>query len=125
MRVHNTKNTCPICLTEDLDWHVDISKSDMQLFKCGHGTCKACYVKLLTSIEERFSCPLCRGGRQPYYTGFLAGKTGTEKWTTFAEWYNDYEIYIDAGLANNICKNSAFGKQLLRLHRELRRNIIL
>ena len=38
-----------------------------------------------------FSCPLCREDEQQYKIGFLTQKTN--KWTTFAEWYNDYEIY--------------------------------
>ena len=114
--IHNSKNTCPICLNDDLKWNIDIYKSDMQMFKCGHGTCKICYLNLQNSNSEQFSCPICRAGKQVYSSGFLTAKT--EKWTTFAEWYNDYEIYIHAGLAKNIIKNSLFGKQLLRLYKE-------
>ena len=115
MMIHNTDNICSICLTENLKWHINICKSDMQMFKCGHGTCKSCYIKLKNNSDD-FSCPLCRGHEQLYSTGF--GTNKTEKWTTFAEWYNDFEIYITSGAANNIIKNTAFGKQLLRLYKE-------
>ena len=87
------------------------------MFRCGHGTCKSCYIKLQNGAIG-FSCPLCRGHEQLYTTGFLTENTATMKWTTFAEWYNDYEIYITAGVAKNIIKNSVFGKQLLRLYKE-------
>lgn len=115
MWVHITDNICSICLTENLKWHIDICKSDMQMFKCGHGTCKSCYVKL-KNVSAEFSCPLCRSQSQLHATGFLTSKT--EKWTTFEEWYNDYEIYIKAGAAHNVIKNTAFGKQLTRLYKE-------
>jgi len=122
MWVHITDNTCSICLTENLKWHIDICKSDMQMFKCGHGTCKSCYVKL-KNVSAEFSCPLCRSQSQLHNTGFLTSKT--EKWTTFEEWYNDYEIYIKAGAANNIIRNTAFGKQLMRLYKENKRKNVI
>ena len=45
----------------------------------------------------------------------------TEKWITFAEWYNEFEIFITAGCGKNVVKNSAFGKQLMRLIRETKK----
>ena len=56
-------NKCPICLTEGLKWNLNIIKSDMHMFKCGHGICKTCYKQMQqTNRSENlcFSCPLCR-----------------------------------------------------------------
>jgi hypothetical protein len=108
-------NTCPVCLTDELSWDLNHNKSQVEMFKCGHGTCKDCY-KQLRMKTDCFSCPLCRGDEQLHKIGFLTAETG--KWTTFAEWYSDYEIYIKAGSAKNVVKNSTFGQQLLRLIRE-------
>ena len=101
----------------------------MEMFKCGHGTCKECYQKIIEESKNSllvgfkgcplsFSCPLCRGDEQQHIIGFLADQTGS--WTTFSEWYSDYEIYIKSGVAKNVVKNSTFGRQLLRLVRETR-----
>ena len=117
--IHITGNTCPICLNENLRWNLNICKSDMQMFKCGHGTCKECYKKLRNSQNE-FMCPCCRTGTQSHTVAFYSQERG--KWTTFAEWYNDYETYIQSGVANNVVKNTNFGKQLLRLIKENRKN---
>lgn len=94
----------------------------MEMFKCGHGTCKDCYRKIApsTGCLLSFSCPLCRGDEQQHTIGFLTGETGN--WTTFAEWYSEFEVYIKSGVANNIVKNSTFGQQLLRLLRESRKS---
>ena len=94
----------------------------MEMFKCGHGTCKDCYRKMVSSggCSNGFSCPLCRGDEQLHSIGFLTEETS--KWTTFAEWYSEFEIYIQSGFAKNIVKNSTFGKQLLRLVRESRKS---
>ena len=111
--IHIENNQCPICLKNDLVWNLNISKSDMQMFKCGHGTCKDCYRKLKNQQEdqqEKFSCPSCK-----IYT---IGNT----WTTFSEWYGEYEIFIKAGSANKLVKNTSFGKQLLRLIKESRKS---
>jgi len=122
-------------MDDNLSWNLNYNKTQMEMFKCGHGTCKPCYSKLtsefqiICSIPEtlsnvpalewkslEFSCPLCRGDEQKFKVGFFIKRT--ESWTTFAEWYNDYEIYIKSGSANNILNNTVFGKQLLRLLRE-------
>ena len=115
--INRKNNTCPICLTDNLSWNLNYSKTQMEMFKCGHGTCKQCFQKMQQmnrTCEKSFSCPLCREHEQQHTTGFLTKNVG--KWTTFAEWYNEFEIYIKSGLANNIIRNSVFGKQLLRLN---------
>ena len=117
--IHISGNECPICLTEDLNWNINICKSDMHMFKCGHGTCKSCYIKLINTTKE-FACPCCRTNEQYYYNSICSIETN--KWTTFSEWYSEYEIYIKTGTANNVVKNSSFGKQLLRLIKENRKN---
>lgn len=116
--IHVCDNECPICLKTG-SWNLNYQKSQMEMFKCGHGTCKECYKLLRTqNILDNisFSCPLCRGDEQQHRTGFLTERTGS--WTTFAEWYNEFEIYIKSGVAKNVVKNSTFGQQLLRLIRE-------
>jgi hypothetical protein len=113
--IHIKNNECPICMTEDLDWNINIHRSDMHLFKCGHGTCKSCF-NSLRSTTVGFCCPLCRDSGQQHYLNFQSNKQGM--WLTFAEWYSEYEIFIKAGAANNVVHNSSFGKQLLRLIRE-------
>lgn len=120
--IHVNNNKCPICLTDDLPWNLNHTLSKMEMFKCGHGTCKYCYHKMVSSTEcsLSFSCPLCRGNEQPYKLGVLSDDVS--KWTTFAEWYSDFEIYIKAGVANNVVQTSTFGQQLLRLMRESRRS---
>ena len=111
-------NTCPICLTSGLSWHLHINKSQMHMFKCGHGTCKDCFTKLRNS-EAEFSCPMCREEGVLHSVHFL--DPNTKEWIIFAEWYNEFEIFIMAGTGKNIVKNSAFGKQLIRLIRETKK----
>lgn len=113
--IHLKNNECPICLETDKNWNINIYKSDMHLFKCGHGTCKCCFNKL-RATESGFSCPLCRDEGQKYYLNFQSNQQGM--WLTFAEWYSEYEIFIKSGSANNIIHNTMFGKQLLRLIKE-------
>ena len=113
--IHLKNNECPICLETDKKWNINICKSDMHLFKCGHGTCKSCFNKLKTT-EVGFSCPLCRDEGQQYYLNFQSNKRGS--WLTFADWYNEFEIFIKAGAANNVVQNTNFGRQLLRLIKE-------
>lgn len=113
--IHIKHNQCPVCLESGLSWNINITKSDMHMFKCGHGTCKSCFNKLRSS-QKGFCCPLCRDSGQQYYLNFQANGRGM--WLTFAEWYNEYEIYINCGCANNILRYSSFGQQLTRLIRE-------
>ena len=111
-------NTCSVCLTENLSWNLHYSKTQMEMFKCGHGTCKECYRKMQQKNirkNRHFSCPRCGGHEQLHKISFITNTTNIGKWTTFAEWYSEFEIYIQSGLANNIIKNSVFGKQLLRI----------
>jgi len=117
--IHIENNTCPICLQEGLSWSSNYSKSQVEIFKCGHGTCKDCYKKIKS--QNSFSCPLCRGDEQLYKRGFIT--EAVSKWTTFAEWYDDFEIFIKCGKANNIIKNTAFGQQLYRLIQENKKRI--
>lgn len=112
-------NECPICLTTNLCWNLNYKKSDMEMFKCGHGTCKECYKKL---NNDQFRCPICRETGQQHFTNkFTFQSIRIEKgiivksWNTIAEWYDDYEIYIKTENGKNIIKNSVFGKQLIRL----------
>lgn len=123
--IHAEHNTCPICLVDDLTWDLNYKKSQVEMFKCGHGSCKCCYKELRSKTSQStefkgyplsFSCPICRGDEQLHTIGFLT--TETNRWTTFSEWYSDYEIYIKAGTAKNVVKNSTFGKQLIRLIKE-------
>ena len=116
--INRKNNTCPICLTDNLSWNLNYSKTQMEMFKCGHGTCKGCLqtMKQLNRKQGKsFSCPLCRGDEQQHTTGFLTTTNNVGKWTTVAEWYNEFEIFINSGLADNIIRNSVFGKQLLRI----------
>lgn len=110
--IHIKGNKCPICLTEDLSWNLNICKSDLHMFKCGHGVCKSCFPKL--KQVGAFQCPMCREQGQKHYINMEGGR----EWITFSEWYNEYEIFIKNGCAKNIIKNSNFGKQLKRLIRE-------
>ncbi len=67
-------NTCPICLQEDLSWNLNYSKTQIEMFKCGHGTCKVCYQQMQQTNREQnkcFSCPLCREDEQQHTIGFL------------------------------------------------------
>ena len=111
--IHIENNQCPICLKDGLGWNLNICKSDMQMFACGHGTCKDCYRKLKNQQEDRqekFSCPSCKI--------CIIGNTAI----TCSEWYGEYEIFIRAGSANKLVKKSSFGKQLLRLIKESRKS---
>jgi len=116
-------NKCPICLVNNLSWNLKYSKTQMEMFKCGHGTCKQCY-RQMQDINRKcgkgFSCPLCRAHEQIHTIGFNTTNKG--KWITFAEWYLDFEIYIMSGVANNILQNTVFGKQLLRITKTLEQN---
>ena len=51
---------CPICL--------DNVESFVK-FKCGHGTCKTCFVTYLEYVNRRrsFECPICRAIVQDVY----------------------------------------------------------
>ena len=89
--IHIKNNQCPICLNENLKWNLNIKKSDMHMFKCGHGTCKECYNTLISTSE--FSCPCCRATSQAYTTGFNSSEIN--QWNTFAEWYQEYDIFIN------------------------------
>ncbi len=117
--IHIENNECPICFTQGLLWNINHQKTQIEMFKCGHGICKECYKNMCIANktdERSFSCPLCREDEQQFSLQLFTTQTGA--WATFAEWYSDYEIYIKSGSANNIVKNSAFGQQLLRLIRE-------
>ena len=111
--IHVCDNTCPICLKENLDWNIDIRKSKMHMFKCGHGTCKDCYTELISKCDV-FKCPTCRENGQKHYINL----DGSKEWITFSQWYSEYEIFIKNGHAKNVIKNSVFGQQLIRLIRE-------
>jgi hypothetical protein len=111
--IHIEENKCPSCLKNGLRWNLNICKSDMQMFKCGHGMCIDCYRKQKNeqkNKQENFSCPSCK----IYTIG--------DSPETFSEWYSEYEIFIKAGSANKLVKNTSFGKQLLRLIKESRKS---
>lgn len=115
-------NTCPVCRIENLSWNLHYSKTQMEMFKCGHGTCKECYKQLQQLNRKQgksFSCPRCGEREQQYRSGRLFSNE-SKSWTTFAEWYDDWHEYIKMGIANNIVKNTVFGKQLLRIQLTLK-----
>ena len=113
--IHIKGNNCPTCPAEDLCWHLDIEKSDVHMFRCGHGTCKKCYNDWKATKSD-FTCPICRETGQLHTTG--RAQDPLDIWDTFAEWYNQFDTFIKAGAADNIIRNTRFGKQLLRLVRE-------
>ena len=114
--IHLTNNTCCSCGKTNLDWNLNHSVSKIELFKCGHGTCKKCY----QNIRHDFKCPVCNLDGQLH----TAPEPKTiDKWNTFAEWYAEYSVFIESGCANNIIRHTMFGKQLLRLIKENRKNI--
>ena len=113
--IHLENNQCPICLKNNLVWNLNISKSDMQMFKCGHGLCKGCYQK---KNIDNFSCPSCGESAQLHLAEIM--KSGVIECATFAEWYGDFGVYIESGAAKNILKHTNFGRQLLRLIKEVK-----
>tara|TARA_B100001093_G_C26759575_1_gene985025 strand:+ start:94 stop:441 length:348 start_codon:yes stop_codon:yes gene_type:complete len=110
--IHINNNTCPICLDSNLKWNLRIEKSDMHMFKCGHGCCKKCFPKMIS--KTAFQCPMCREDGQKHYIN----SDNKDQWLTFAEWFSEWEIFIMNGSAKNVIKNSSFGKQLIRLKKE-------
>ena len=111
-----SNNKCPSCLKEKLSWNIQYSYSDMELFKCGHGVCKDCY----HLIDDDFSCPVC-GDLGQLHNG-NNGSLELQKWKTFNEWYSDYGLYIESGVGHNIIKYTSFGKQLLRIINNSKKN---
>ena len=109
--MHIINNTCPICLDENLNWDLNYSKSKLELFSCGHGVCKKCFIQ----ISKNFKCCLCRNEGQQHTANI---HDSSNRWLTFNDWYNDFEIYIKAGSARNIINNTSYGKQLKRLYKE-------
>jgi hypothetical protein len=119
--IHLKDNTCPICYDEELCWHLKYNKTDIEMFKCGHGACKKCFQKLNQynlANQNEFSCPICKTEGQLHTTNI---KCYPSKWITFAEWYNEFDIYITSGCADNVIRNTIFGKQLLRLMDEAKK----
>ena len=110
--IHIENNTCPICYTDNLKWNLHINKSQMHMFKCGHGCCKKCYPILIE--KNVFECPMCREKGQTHYINM----EGDKEWKIFAEWFHEWEIFILNGSAKNVIRNSNFGKQLIRLKKE-------
>ena len=108
-------NKCQNCSKDNLSWNLRYSNSDMELFRCGHGLCKDCYCL----IKDNFSCPIC--GDQGQLHNGENGNYELEKWKTFHEWYGDYGLYIESGMAQNIIKYTSFGKQLLRLIKDAKK----
>ena len=118
-------NTCPICLISDLNWNLHINKSDVHMFKCGHGTCKSCFIKLNNSSSQ-FKCPLCREEGQKYKS-LIPDINDTPSYEikeckTFAEWFDTYEIFITSGAFRNGLKHTNFGTQLIRLIKQSKQN---
>lgn len=109
--IHIKNNTCPVCMDENFNWNLNYIKSDIELFKCGHGTCKDCYKKM----SKDFKCCICRSEGQKHT---ISCDIQIDEWKTFNEWYTEYEIYIKSGCAKNIINNTSYGKQLKRLYRE-------
>jgi hypothetical protein len=113
--VHIYNNICPTCNKNNLTWNLKYSVSQMEMFKCGHGTCKKCYQKTCTN----FTCPVCNKGPLLQSAELMTSKV--EKIATFNDWYSQFAIYIENGIAQNIVKNTLFGQQLLRLIKEAKK----
>ena len=109
--IHLNDNTCYDCKRPGLKWNINYTVTDMEMFKCGHGLCKDCFGK----IRNNFRCPICNEDGQ-LHTTENPENIGT--WNSFAEWYDEYKIYIETGYADNIIQHTVFGKQLLRLMKE-------
>ena len=45
---------CPVC------WDKFAANKDWVMFQCQHGTCVACYSRLLQQPGSLAACPLCR-----------------------------------------------------------------
>lgn len=110
--IHLFDNDCPCCSKKGLSWNLSYSKSQMELFRCSHGTCKDCFPK----IQDDFECPVCLDKGQSYSSNNLS--ESTKVWKTFDDWYGDYRVYIESGMANNVVRHTNFGRQLLRLIKE-------
>ena len=111
--IHLKNNTCHNCKMTNLSWSLNHAKTEMEIFKCGHGLCKKCFL----AIKNNFECPICKDTGQEHTA---PGPEYIQKWITLAEWYNEYKIYIESGAATNVLKHTKFGQQLLRLLRENR-----
>lgn len=98
-------NQCPICFKEDLNWHYDFGKTNVEVFKCLHYTCKDCYQK----IKQNFSCPICRTKGQKYLQTF--GVIADNPWNTLDEWKEDFNSYIPNNINCNVNRipKSTFG----------------
>lgn len=98
-------NMCPICFDEDLKWHYNAQKSQVEVFKCNHFTCKDCYQKM----KRDFCCPLCRTEGQ-YYIKTI-GVVADKPWNTLDEWKIHFHIYLPHTLNCNVSKipRSSFG----------------
>ena len=82
------RNQCPVCFEENLSWHYNAKKSQLDVFKCRHYTCKECYLKM----QDRFSCPICRSKGQKYLRTF--GVVADRPWNTLDEWRLAFQGYI-------------------------------
>lgn len=109
--IHIKNNTCNSCQKTNLNWSLNYAKTDMEIFRCGHGLCKKCF----SEIKNNFECPICKDTGQLHTA---PDPEYTKTWISIAEWYNEYQIYIESGCATNILKHTKFGQQLLRLLRE-------
>lgn len=114
--IHICGNSCHACSKQNLKWSLNYGKSDIEMFQCGHGQCKECYRNNKVPNEE-YLCPICGIGELEYKNGFTKDSP-ISKWATFAEWYNNYDIYITSGMANNILRHTIYGRHLIRLMKE-------
>ena len=84
--VNYGKNNCEIC-QEDCDYRVtkywDMTNTTMELFRCGHGVCIECYMKL----PQPFQCPFCRDGGRWYKS-----PTGIDNTNTLREYIREFGI---------------------------------
>ena len=64
-------NLCPVCYKDNLYCHYNSNKSNVEVFECGHFTCKECFLK----IKLDFKCPICRhcGGEFKTLTDWCRG----------------------------------------------------
>ena len=100
-------NKCPNCFKQNLCWHPNPKKSQIEVFTCKHFTCKECFNKFDLST---FSCPICGDEGQQYKDTFSS--TDIKKWITISQWYYHWEKYMDwnqEGLRRSNCGEIYFG----------------
>ena len=79
-------NICEICQNQchyQVTKYWDMTKTTMELFRCGHGICSDCFGKL----PKPFQCPFCRDRGRCYKT-----PTGIDNTNTLREYIREFGI---------------------------------